>query len=78
MRRFDLTPLYRTTIGFDHLASLLEQFGSAEGDNGFPPYNIESLAENEYRITMAVAGFSEADLNIEMKDGTLTVRGHRA
>ncbi len=77
MRRFDLTPLYKTSVGFDHLASILEQLASMDGDNGFPPYNIERLGENEYRITMAVAGFSESDLSVEMKEGTLTVRGEK-
>lgn len=77
MRRFDLTPLYRSTIGFDHLASLLDQLTTSEDDNGFPPYNIERLDENEYRISMAVAGFSEDDLTIEMKEGTLAVRGQK-
>lgn len=77
MRRFDLTPLYKTSVGFDHLASILEQLASMDGDNGFPPYNIERLGENEYRITMAVAGFSNEDLNVEMKEGTLTVRGEK-
>jgi molecular chaperone IbpA len=77
MRRFDLTPLYKTSVGFDHLASILDQLASMDGDNGFPPYNIERLGENEYRITMAVAGFSESDLNVEMKEGTLTVRGEK-
>lgn len=74
--RLDLSPLYRSTIGFDHLASLLDQFAS-DGDNGFPPYNIERLGENDYRISMAVAGFGEADLNIEVKEGTLAVRGEK-
>jgi molecular chaperone IbpA len=77
MRRFDFSPLYRQTIGFEHLANLIEQLSSAEGDNGFPPYNIERLGENEYRITMAVAGFSENDLNLEVKEGTLSVRGEK-
>ncbi len=77
MRRFDFSPLYRQTIGFEHLANLIEQLATTEGDNGFPPYNIERLAENEYRITMAVAGFSNNDLNIEVKEGTLTVRGEK-
>lgn len=77
MRRFDLSPLYRSTIGFDHLANILDQLSSVEGDNGFPPYNIERLSENEYRITMAVAGFSTDDLNIEVKEGTLTVRSEK-
>ncbi len=78
MRRFDLSPLYRQSIGFEHLASLIEQLSSAEGDNGFPPYNIERLGENDYRITMAVAGFSTDDLHIEIKEGTLSVRGEKA
>ncbi len=77
MRHFDLTPLYRSTVGFDHLASILDQLSSMESDNGFPPYNIERLGENEYRITMAVAGFSMDDLSIELKEGTLTVRGEK-
>ncbi len=77
MRHFDLTPLYRSTVGFDHLASILDQLSSMDGDNGFPPYNIERLGENEYRITMAVAGFSMDDLSIEVKEGTLTVHGEK-
>ncbi|MDX2264662.1 MAG: Hsp20 family protein [Hyphomicrobiales bacterium] len=77
MRRFDLTPLYKTSVGFDHLASILDQLASVEGDQGFPPYNIERLGENEYRITMAVAGFSETDLSIETKEGMLTLRGEK-
>lgn len=75
MRRLDLTPLYKTSIGFDHLANILDQMAGMETDNGFPPYNIERLGENAYRISMAVAGFGEGDLNIEVKEGTLTVRG---
>ena len=78
MRRYDFSPLYRQTIGFDHLANLVEQLASAEGDNGFPPYNIERLGENEYRITMAVAGFGNDELNLEVKEGTLAVRGEKA
>lgn len=77
MRRFDFSPLYRQTIGFEHLANLIEQLATTEGDNGFPPYNIERLGENEYRITMAVAGFSNEDLNLEVKEGTLSVRGEK-
>jgi molecular chaperone IbpA len=75
MRRLDLTPLYKSSIGFDHLASVLDQLSSLDSENGFPPYNIERLAENSYRITMAVAGFGEEDLSIEVKEGTLSVRG---
>lgn len=77
MRRFDLTPLYRSSIGFDHLGSIMDQLASIDSDNGFPPYNIERLGENEYRITMAVAGFSSDDLNIEVKESMLSVRGDK-
>lgn len=75
MRHLDLTPLYKSSIGFDHLASILDQLSSLESENGFPPYNIERLGENAYRISMAVAGFSEGDLAIEVKEGTLSIRG---
>ena len=78
MRPFDLTPLYRSSIGFDHLASLLDSITSLDGEAGsYPPYNIERLAENEYRITMAVAGFGEDDINVELKESALTVRGEK-
>jgi molecular chaperone IbpA len=79
MRAFDPTPLYRSTVGFDRLFSLLDQFGTAEAQAapGYPPYNIERLAENEYRISVAVAGFGEGDLNIEVKENALTVAGER-
>ncbi len=77
MRRFDLSPLFRSSIGFDHLAAVLDQLASVDSDNGFPPYNIERLSEHEYRITMAVAGFSNDDLNIEVKESTLSVRGEK-
>ncbi len=78
MRRYDLTPLYKSTVGFDHLASILEQLATTETDNGYPPYNIERVDENNYRITMAVAGFSETDLDIEVKEGMLRVAGTKA
>lgn len=78
MRRFDLTPLYKSTVGFDHMASILEQLASAETDNGYPPYNIERVDENHYRITMAVAGFSDGDLDIEVREGTLRIAGNKA
>ncbi|XSG83368.1 MAG: Hsp20 family protein [Methyloligella sp. ZOD6] len=78
MRQFDLTPLYRSTIGFDRLGSLLDHLGSFENDvPSYPPYNIERVAENQYRISMAVAGFSEKDLNIEVKEHALSVRGEK-
>ena len=77
MRHIDFSPLYRSTIGFDRLAHLLDTMTGDAEQNGFPPYNIERLAENEYRITMAVAGFAEDDLKIEIKDTALTVKGER-
>lgn len=78
MRQFDLAPLHRSTVGFDRLFALLDGAASAaDAAPGYPPYNIERTAENEYRITVAVAGFAESDLNIEVKESTLTVRGER-
>jgi molecular chaperone IbpA len=73
MRTFDLSPLYRSTIGFDRLFSLLDQ--SAEAPAAYPPYNIERTGENAYRLTLAVAGFGEAELSIESRENTLTIRG---
>ncbi|MFL1874384.1 Hsp20 family protein [Hansschlegelia beijingensis] len=79
MRQFDLAPLYRSTVGFDRLFSLLDSVAGGEASTpGYPPYNIERTAENAYRITVAVAGFSEKDLNIEVKESALTVRGEKA
>jgi molecular chaperone IbpA len=78
MRHFDLTPLYRSTVGFDRLASLINSMGPLEGDTpAYPPYNIQLIGENQYRITMAVAGFAEADIEIEAKENSLTVRGEQ-
>lgn len=78
MRHFDLTPLYRSTIGFDHIGSLLDTLSTFEGDApAYPPYNIERVGENDYRISMAVAGFSEGDLDIEVKEHTLSIRGEK-
>lgn len=76
MRHYDLTPLYRTTVGFDRVFDLLDNLGKSEA-GGYPPYNIERLDENDYRITLAVAGFSEADLDIEVRENTLTVSGRK-
>lgn len=79
MRQFDLTPLYRSTVGFDRLFSMLDN--AASGINqapSYPPYNIERLGENEYRITMAVAGFTDDELTVEVKENTLTVTGQKA
>src|SRR5262245_57221227 len=77
MRTFDLAPLYRSTVGFDRLFNLFDQVAGHDGTPGYPPYNIERTGENEYRITVAVAGFSEADLSIEAKENTLTIRGEK-
>ncbi len=78
MRHFDLTPLYRSTVGFDRFASLFDSIGSLDGDAPtYPPYNIERVGENEYRITMAVAGFAEKDIDIEAKENSLTVSGEQ-
>ena len=64
MRHFDLTPLYRSTVGFDRLATILDQVMSADvGQNTYPPYNIEKTGEDAYRITLAVAGFAEDELD---------------
>jgi molecular chaperone IbpA len=77
MRPVDLSPLYRSTIGFERLVQMLDQMTTHEGDGGFPPYNIERLGENEYRITMAVAGFGRDEIKIEAKDTSLFVRGDK-
>jgi molecular chaperone IbpA len=74
MRTFDLSPLYRSTIGFDRLFSLLDQASGSE-PTSYPPYNIERTGENAYRITVAVAGFGEKDLTIEARESVLTIRG---
>jgi molecular chaperone IbpA len=77
MRTFDLAPLYRSTVGFDRLFSLFDQVAGHDGTPGYPPYNIERTSENDYRVTVAVAGFSESDLHIEVKEDTLTIRGEK-
>ena len=76
MRTFDLAPLYRSTVGFDRLFSLFDQLGDG-GSPGYPPYNIERTGENDYRITVAVAGFAEPELSIEVKENALTIRGDK-
>jgi len=77
MRTLDFSPLYRSVVGFDRLADLLES-ASAEAATGYPPYNIERTAENEYRIEIAVAGFTPEELNVEVKENLLTVQGRKA
>jgi molecular chaperone IbpA len=78
MRHFDLTPLYRSTVGFDRLASILDQVMSADpAQNAYPPYNIEKTGDDAYRITIAVAGFGENELSIETREGQLIVSGRK-
>ena len=78
MRTFDLSPLYRNTVGFDRLFSLLDSAGNVEGGaQSYPPYNIERTGENAYRITIAVAGFAEDELTIEAREAVLTVKGEK-
>ena len=74
MRTFDMTPLFRNSVGFDRMARMLDGM-TAEQAPGYPPYNIEKLNEDSYRITMAVAGFSESDLTVEVKENQLTIAG---
>jgi molecular chaperone IbpA len=78
MRTFDFAPLYRSTVGFDRLFSLLDQVGGVDnGGQTYPPYNIERTGENAYRVTVAVAGFAEPELSIEVKENALTIRGEK-
>lgn len=77
MRHFDFAPLYRSTIGFDRIAQLLDNMGAVD-EGAYPPYNIERLGDNEYRITMAVAGFGNDEIKIEVKEQSMTVRGDKA
>ena len=78
MNSIDLTPLYRSTIGFDRLASLLDNVSTSDRSaGGYPPYNIEVLDENHYAITLAAAGFSQEELTIQVEQGVLTVRGNK-
>jgi molecular chaperone IbpA len=76
MRTIDFSPLYRSVVGFDRLADLLDA-ATSEAATGYPPYNIERTAENAYRIEIAVAGFKPEDLNIEVKENLLTVQGRK-
>jgi molecular chaperone IbpA len=75
MRTFDLAPLYRSTVGFDRLFNMLDGFDASTP--GYPPYNIERTGENDYRISVAVAGFGEDELSIETKENTLTIKGEK-
>ncbi|MGV3579222.1 Hsp20 family protein [Brevundimonas sp.] len=77
MRTIDFTPLYRSAVGFDRLARQLESAARTSQENGWPPYNIETTGENEYRIEIAVAGFKPDELTIEAKENQLTVTGRK-
>ncbi|QRM56673.1 Hsp20 family protein [Sinorhizobium sp. BG8] len=78
MRHVDFSPLYRSTVGFDRLFTMLDSLGQPDQAQTYPPYNIERTGENAYRITMAVAGFDESELSIEAREHALTVKGEKA
>lgn len=79
MRNFDFSPLYRSSIGFDRLANIMDNVTRTDsGGTGYPPYNIEKTADDAYRITVAVAGFAEDELTIEARDGQLVISGKKA
>lgn len=77
MRNFDLTPLYRSTVGYDRLASILDNVTRTDGGSSYPPYNIEKTGDDAYRISIAVAGFAEDELTIEARDGQLVIAGKK-
>ena len=77
MRTFDLTPLFRSTVGFDRFADMLDSLSQLDNGVTYPPYNIERTGEHNYRISLAVAGFAEKDLVVEVKEGVLSVSGKR-
>lgn len=78
MRHVDFSPLYRSTVGFDRLFTMLDSLGQPEAAQSYPPYNIERTGDNTYRITMAVAGFDESELSIEAHAHVLAVKGEKA
>ena len=79
MRTFDLSPLYRATVGFDQMADLMDRVLTNDaGTQSYPPYNIEKTADDAYRITIAVAGFSDEDLSVEVKENALVVTARKA
>ncbi len=78
MRHVDFSPLYRSTVGFDRLFTMLDSLAQPEQSQTYPPYNIERTGENSYRITMAIAGFGEAELSIEAREHVLTVKGEKS
>ena len=79
MRTLDFSPLYRSTVGFDHLSSLMDSVNRGDANQtSYPPYNIELIDKDQYQITMAVAGFVEDELDIQTEKGTLTIIGQKA
>lgn len=79
MRSFDFAPLYRSSVGFDQIANMMDRVQSADGSKAsYPPYNIEKTAEDTYRISIAVAGFSDEDMGIEVKENALIVTARKA
>jgi len=78
MRHVDFSPLYRSTVGFDRLFTMLDSLGQPESGQSYPPYNIERTGDDSYRISMAVAGFSDEDISIEAHRNVLTVKGEKA
>ncbi len=78
MRTFDFTPLWRSTIGFDHLADLADASLRQAGDDNYPPYNIERSSEDHYRITLALAGFAPEDVSLTAEQNTLAIEGKKA
>ncbi|MBI1425603.1 MAG: Hsp20 family protein [Gammaproteobacteria bacterium] len=77
MTNIDLSPLYRTSIGFDHLASLLDSAFRADSGSNYPPYDIEALGDDRYGICIAVAGFNQDELDVQVENGVLAVRGKK-
>lgn len=79
MRTFDLAPLYRSTVGFDRLANVLDRAMTTDvSTSTYPPYNIEKSGENEYRISVAVAGFTDEELSVELREGQLVISASKA
>ncbi|WP_166418884.1 Hsp20 family protein [Cochlodiniinecator piscidefendens] len=79
MRAFDLSPLYRASVGFDQIADLMDRaLTNDSGQNSYPPYNIEKMADDSYRISLAVAGFSDADLSVEVRNNALIIAAKKA
>ena len=79
MRTYDFSPLYRSSVGFDRIANMLDNVLTTEtGQNSYPPYNIEKIGEDAYRITVAVAGFTDDELHIEAREGQLVISGKKA